>query len=248
FFILNSSFSILHSQFFIHMLIGFSIGLILALTARATRTVDWSGAISGGLIACALFVAFGWGGVTQLMAFFAVGTASSQLGYQRKHKIGVAQQTRTWRNAAANAGVGGILALVGCLTTTHPGYALGIAASFAAAASDTVSGEIGRVYGRHPRLITTWKPAVTGENGAITLVGTLTGIVCSVGMATLAWTMGLLPSLLALGCVAGAGMAGNLIDSFLGATLEHQGFLDNEGVNLCCTTSAALLVQLYWFS
>ncbi|MBI4747857.1 MAG: DUF92 domain-containing protein [Acidobacteria bacterium] len=228
------------------MLIGFFIGLTLALTARATRTVDWSGAISGGLIAWALFIAYGWGGVAQLMAFFAVGTASSRLGYQRKHKIGVAQQTRTWRNAGANAGVGGILALVGCLTTAHLGCALGIAASFAAAASDTVSGEIGRVYGRNPRLITTWKPVVTGENGAITLVGTLTGVVCAVGMAALAWKMGLLPSLVAMGFVAAAGMAGNLIDSFLGATLEHQGLLDNEGVNFCCTASAAIVVQCYW--
>lgn len=228
------------------MLIGFFIGLTLAVTARATRTVDWSGAISGGLIAAALFIGYGWGGVAQLMAFFAVGTAASRIGYHRKHKAGIAQQTRTWRNAAANAGVGGILALIGYLTNASPWCAFGIAASFAAAASDTVSGEIGRVYGRNPRLISTWKPAVTGENGAITVVGTLTGIVCSVGMATLAWKMGLLPSLLAMGCVAVAGVTGNLIDSFLGATLEHQEILDNEGVNFCCTASAAIVVQCYW--
>lgn len=192
-----------------------------------------------------LHLGFGWSGVFQLMTFFALGTGSSKLGYQIKQKKGTAQEIRTWRNAAANAGVGAFLAfLAWCLSSHEVLLAIGMVGSFSAATSDTVSGEIGRLYGKNPRMITTFRPARTGENGAVSLIGILAGLVSAFAIAGIGSATHLFPGPKAFVVTGLAGFGGNLVDSFLGATLENRGIMGNETVNFFCTCSGATLAML----
>ncbi len=223
------------------MPVAIGLAVALALLARATKSVDWSGALTGAAFALMLYAALGGLGVIGLMAFFIVGTAASKIGYEKKRAKKAAQEIRTWRNAVANAGVAALCAPLAALTPRPDLFAVAALGAFAAAASDTVAGEIGRAYGGTPYSIVTLRRARVGDNGAVSLVGLLAGLATALGFGALAF-LAADPSLhRAAWCIAGGGMAGNLIDSLLGATAENAGYLDNEAVNFACTLSGAML-------
>lgn len=221
--------------------VAIGLAAILALLARATKSVDWSGALTGAVFAFILYTALGVVGVAGLMAFFIVGTVASKVGYEKKRAKKTAQAVRTWRNAVANAGVAALCAPFVVLTPRPDLFTVAVLGAFAAAASDTVAGEIGRVYGGTPYSIVTLRRAQVGDNGAVSAVGLLTGLAIAVAFGGLAY-LATDPILhRAVWCIAVGGMVGNLCDSFLGATAENAGYLDNEAVNFACTLSGAIL-------
>ncbi len=61
-------------------------------------------------------------------------------------------------------------------------FALALAA-LAEAAADTVSSEIGQVLGGRPRMITTLRAVDPGRDGAMSLAGTLAGVVAAAVVA-----------------------------------------------------------------
>ncbi|MFQ3582150.1 MAG: DUF92 domain-containing protein [Chloracidobacterium sp.] len=219
------------------LLLAVSLGVI----ASATKSVDWSGVITGVIFAFALYAGLGWPGVAGLMAFFIVGTVSSKIGYEKKRAKKVAQAKRTWRNAVANAGVAALCAPLAVLTPHTELFTIAALGSFAAAASDTVAGELGRAYGGTPYSILTFRPAQIGDNGAVSILGLVAGLVTALGFGTLACLMADANLCRALWCITIGGMGGNLVDSLLGATAENAGYLDNEAVNVACTLAGAAL-------
>ena len=113
-----------------------------------------------------------------------------------------------------------------------------IAGSFAAAAADTLSSELGNVYGSRYYNILTFRKDTRGLNGVVSLEGSLLGIAGSVVIAGIygfayGWSPGPLYIVL-------AGTAGNLVDSLLGATWERKHYLSNNGVNFLTTLIGAL--------
>lgn len=223
--------------------LALALAVVLGLVARATKSVDWSGALTGAGFALILYATLGWLGVGGLMAFFIVGTVASKIGYEKKRAKRTAQEIRTWRNAVANAGVAALCALV--VLTPHAGlFTVAVLGSFAAAASDTVAGEIGRVYGGVPYSITTWRRARIGDNGAVSVIGLLAGLLTAIAFGALAYAAADANLHRAVWCIAIGGMGGNLMDSLLGATAENAGYLDNEAVNFVCTLCGALLAVL----
>jgi len=119
-----------------------------------------------------------------------------------------------------------------------------MAAALAEAAADTMSSEIGQAFGGTPRLVTNWSKVAAGTNGAITLAGTLAGVAGAVTVGLVSVLIGLF-AWRVLPICAGAGIAGMVADSLLGATVERPGLLGNNGVNFISTLmSAALAIIL----
>jgi uncharacterized protein (TIGR00297 family) len=130
----------------------------------------------------------------------------------------------------------------------HMEYYLGIdsvimtmvLSALAEATADTVSSEVGQVFGATPRLISTMQRVPPGTDGGISLLGTLAGILSGAVVTALgAWSVHLpLPhATLALA----AGIAGLWFDSLLGATLERRGWIGNDFVNFFSTAFAAIV-------
>ena len=117
-----------------------------------------------------------------------------------------------------------------------PMFAVALAA-LAEAAADTVSSEVGQVFGGRPRMITTLRRAEPGADGAITLVGTLAGIVAAAIVAA-AGTLALDGGRAMFSVTCAGAVFGLLFDSLLGATLERRGWLNNDAVNFLSTASA----------
>ncbi|MBE8987428.1 DUF92 domain-containing protein [Nostoc sp. LEGE 12450] len=124
---------------------------------------------------------------------------------------------------------------------------LGYVASFSTKLADTTASEVGKAYGKSTFLITTLKPVPRGTEGAVSLEGTLAGIVASVAIAFVGWGVGLIDLLGVAWCVLAAFIATN-IESVIGATLQSKyTWLTNEVVNIFNTLMGAIAaVLLSW--
>ena len=116
--------------------------------------------------------------------------------------------------------------------------------SIASATSDTFSSELGNVYGRRYFNILTFRGDQRGKDGVISLEGTLAGLMGAslIGLTYLIFRGG---SFWVISIVVG-GMVGNFMDSFLGATAQQKGLLNNHQVNLASTVLSGLFILLIW--
>jgi uncharacterized protein (TIGR00297 family) len=114
-----------------------------------------------------------------------------------------------------------------------------LAGAFATAAADTVSSEVGQLWGRRTFLITTFRPVPRGTEGAVSLEGTAAGVAASLVLGGLGAALGLFPWTGAA-VVAVAAFLGTTLESVLGATVEHRGWLDNEAMNFLNTLIGAV--------
>ena len=117
---------------------------------------------------------------------------------------------------------------------------LGYAASFCTKLSDTCASEIGKAYGKRTFLITTLQPVPRGTEGAVSLEGTIAGIVGSILMALVSSAVGLIDLTGIVFCVIAAFIATN-IESVIGATVQSKfEWLTNEVVNFFNTLIGAI--------
>jgi uncharacterized protein (TIGR00297 family) len=113
------------------------------------------------------------------------------------------------------------------------------------AAADTISSEIGQVFGGQPRMLTTFRAVEPGTDGGVTMIGTVAGffaavIVAGVGISAMFADWSLRGKWPLISIVSGSAALGLLFDSLLGATLEQKGKLNNDAVNFLSTLSACL--------
>lgn len=199
--------------------------------------------LTGGLVAILIYMGAGYAGLALLATFFLLATGATAWRRDEKHNpfSGVKhQEKRRAGQVLANGGAAAVVGLWMALSHRHSGVGLlMIASSLSSATADTLSSELGVVYGRKFINIITWGPDTAGLDGVVSLEGLLTGFFGSCVVA-IVYAMGSSwgPGVLA---VVFAGTIGNLVDSVLGATLERQGKLTNNMVNLINTVVAAII-------
>ena len=214
----------------------------VAFAGYRARTVTIAGAVIGAAIGVSVYLSTGLPGWVLLLVTFAVATLASRIGLKRKMVLGIAEERGGRRgpgNAIANTGVAAIAGAV-ALTGTSPELArLAFAVALTAGGSDTIASEIGKAFGRHTVSITSLKGVPPGTSGAMSLEGTAAGIAGALALGTVAIVLRLIPrEMLALVVVAST--VGSLIESWLGATLEAPGILNNDMLNFINTGTAAL--------
>jgi uncharacterized protein (TIGR00297 family) len=223
-------------------LVGLGVNVALAIAAYATRGVGVAGAVVGVLLGTAIWGFAGGGAFLLLLAFFVLGTAATKAGYARKAAAGIAQEKGGRRgpgNALSKVTVPALAAVFASTTGHRELFLLALAGAFATAASDTVSSEIGKAYGRRTFLITTLRPVPRGTDGAVSLEGTLAGIAASLVVGGVGAAAGLYPTI-GIAAVAVAAFVATTLESLVGATLEKRGLLDNDAVNFLNSLAGAL--------
>jgi uncharacterized protein (TIGR00297 family) len=229
------------------LLLAAVINGVLAGAAYAARTVNLSGVCGGFLVGFAIYAFLDWRGFLLLLAFFVIGSACTKFGYKRKAAAKLAQEEggrRGARHAFANAGVATACALFAALTNYPVLFGLAFAASFATAAADTASSEIGQLLGRRTFLITTFRPVPRGTEGAVSLEGTLAGVFASLLLGALGAAVGLYGWAGVIPVVVAA-FVGTTFESLVGAALEKRQLLDNEALNFLNTLVGALVVTVF---
>ena len=232
---------------------------LLGLVTWRLRAATPAAALTGALITASLMFSTveaahePWHtALIPVVAVSLLAFAATRMGRRKKEHLGTAEARhgRSAAQVAANLGMAALVAsepvkiwlsdsrwlpLPAHSATLMPAMAM---AALAEAAADTVSSEIGQVLGGRPRMITTLRAVEPGTDGAVSLVGSLAGVVAA-GIVAGAGTWALRGdwSLFTLSC-AGA-VFGLFFDSLLGATFERQGWLNNDAVNFLSTASAA---------
>jgi uncharacterized protein (TIGR00297 family) len=220
----------------------FIIGAGVAASIRF-RKLTVAGALTGGCLAGLLYKGAGIGGIFMLAAFFIASTAATAFGRNKKERLGIAEKNKGQRTAWQVLANGGVAGLAGLLSWLNPEQAvlwqLAAASSLASASADTLSSELGSIYGKSFYNILTFKKDTCGLDGVVSVEGTLWGIAGSALIALL-YIVFYDYSPLAIWILL-AGFTGNIADSILGASLERKGWIRNDLVNLLNTLVAALV-------
>ncbi|RYE27929.1 MAG: DUF92 domain-containing protein [Sphingobacteriaceae bacterium] len=214
-------------------------GIYLSVKAKK---LTFPAALTAALLGVFLYLGAGYYGILLAAVLFLLAAWATSQKMVVKEVLGAAEENKGQRKAnqvLANAGLAGLL---GLLCFFYPLkielFRLMMAASLASAAADTISSELGMVYGKRFYNILSLKPDQKGLDGVISLEGTLFGLAASTIIATVysfsfGWKNHFWWIIL-------AGTVGNLADSVLGATLERKGFAGNNAVNFLNTLAGAL--------
>lgn len=214
-----------------------------------------AGIFHAWLLGVIIWGTLGWTGYLVVVFYFIVGSGVTRIGMAQKEAAGIAEKRSGARGPENVWGSALIAALcaVGVLFLPEWKFllCLGYVASFSTKLSDTTASEVGKAYGKRTFLITTLQPVARGTEGAVSLEGTLAGIVGSVAIALVAWGVNLIDSLGIVWCVIAAFIATNL-ESVIGATLQSKyTWLTNEVVNIFNTligAISAIILALIWQS
>ncbi|KAG9952125.1 hypothetical protein KCU85_g2345, partial [Aureobasidium melanogenum] len=226
------------------------LGAVTALVVySAAKNKLTPGGIVAAIVTAGIHMVHPWGVFFNLLVgFFIAGTLGTKINHTTKKTLtqsatgGVGGEgARNYAQVLANSGAASLLILWHLYASQHGGTSLnngfsltdaipfGIAASYAAAAADTLSSELGILSPTSPVLITApWRSVPRGTNGGVTITGLLAGLAGSVFISTLAyftlpfsriaWTGD--SKFLFWVVLTVAGFSGTLLDSLLGALVQ----------------------------
>lgn len=195
-------------------------------------------AIVTGLIA-SLYVAY-FGGVGSFFAiilFFLVGEFVTRVIRDKHHPKPHGQRSTV--NIVGNIGPSMIALLLNPVA-----FNVMFFSSLSAAFADTLSSEIGVLSKDKPLMITTLKPATPGQDGAVSILGFVGAAIGGLVFGVI--TFALTNSFYWAGLIFIAGLFGSIFDSFLGATLQKYGYLDNNTVNFASSFIVGLFFAFFF--
>lgn len=232
-----------------------AINLVLLLIAWAVpkKLLTPAGLVHAGILGTILWGTLGWRGYLVMMFYFLVGSVATRIGMAQKEAAGIAEKrsgARGPENVWGSALIATLCALGSYGFASFPSIwtptivsllLLGYVASMSTKLSDTCASEVGKAYGKHTFLITNLQPVARGTEGAVSLEGTLAGVLGSAAIASLAWGLRLIMPLDIVICILAAFVATNL-ESVIGATLQSKiDWLTNEVVNIINTLIGAVI-------
>ncbi|XP_073025499.1 protein VTE6, chloroplastic [Primulina eburnea] len=212
--------------------------------------LSFSGIAAAFLLGTLTWRAFGSSGFLLVASYFVIGTLATKVKMAQKEAQGIAEKRKGRRGPGSVIGssaAGCVCAFlsiygVGGDAFTHL-WELGFVASFCTKLSDTVSSEIGKAYGKTTYLVTTFKIVPRGTEGAISIEGTVAGILASILLASVGCILSEISLSEAIICVIASQIA-NFGESIIGATLqEKEGFrwLNNDAVNVINISMGSIL-------
>lgn len=218
----------------------------MGLSVKAGK-LSVTASLTAGVVGFLVLAGGGYAGLSLLVTFFVLGVLAT--GHRRATKAQVAgnEPHSEKRKASQVMANGGVAAAAGLLSLLDPVrselYLLMMAASLSAATADTLSSELGTVYGKRFFNILSFRKEPRGLDGVVSVEGTLLGLAGSIVIAGIYALFNSLDYTFLIILITGT--AGNLLDSILGAAFERKRLLHNDLVNFFTTLFASLLVLLF---
>lgn len=199
--------------------------------------------------------AFGGSGFLLVATYFVIGTAATKLKIAQKEAQGIAEKRKGRRGPASVIGssaAGCVCALLSLYGGGGGGEVfrrlceLGFVASFCTKLSDTVSSEVGKAYGKTTYLITNFQVVPRGTEGAVSVEGTVAGLLAAVLLAGAGYFLGEVDLSGAVVAVVASQIA-NVGESIIGSVFQEKegfGWLNNDVVNVINISVGSILAVL----
>jgi uncharacterized protein (TIGR00297 family) len=202
------------------LLIGVMLSLGIALISYFLRFLSPSGAVATFLLASTVYGLGGWKWTTPILMFFILSSVLSKAGKRTKqhyNHLFEKSSTRDWGQVAANGGTAGIIILLQYFFS-EVNYFPCYLGAIAAVTADTWGTEIGIWFQWKTISISRLKVVETGTNGGVSLIGLIGAIVGAFIVSSSAFPWLTNESVILHAVIAG--LAGSLIDSWLGGTIQ----------------------------
>ena len=215
------------------------IPLLFVLGLRI-KAFSREGAIAASVVGSLIIIGGGWLYFVMLFLFLGLSYISTLSGFERKKSWSLQEGLKGERGAKNVLAAGALPAAISLMTfwNINPGLVFFLyIVALGTILSDTAASEIGSLD-ENTYMILTFKPAETGINGGISILGTAVALVFPIFYSLLGFVIygvlysvpivSLLEVILASGLLA---FAGCLFDSVLGETLENRGYMTKFSVN-----------------
>jgi uncharacterized protein (TIGR00297 family) len=214
--------------------IGLNTGLGAIALLLPKKVLTTSGIIHAWALGILVWGFLGWQGYLVILFYLVAGSGVTRIGKDIKEAKGIAEKrdgARGPENLWGSAFTAAICA-IGYGILPNPLWQLGYVASLSTKLADTTASEVGKAYGKTTYLITTLQSVPNGTEGAISLEGTIAGIIGSVLQALVGYGLGLIRNPVdVIICIVAAFIATN-IESLIGAIWQAKyEWLTNEVVN-----------------
>lgn len=204
-------------------------GLVSSI-AFSFKFLKPSGSVATFILATIIFSIGGWMWTIPILTFFILSSLLSTFNKSKKSfadSITVKGDVRDYVQVIANGCVPAFIIFIYFFDPDFKWFIIYLSA-IASVTADTWSSEIGILSKKNPRNILTFKSEPHGTSGAVTLLGTLGGII---GAGVIASFVFLLPQsasnfqnhpIIIIVIIILSGVVGNFIDSVLGASVQAK--------------------------
>lgn len=209
--------------------LGCLLASVIALVAWRARSLTRGGALAA-IAAGTSAVAAGWDWGILLVLYFVSSSALSRFRQRAKDAVaGGRVEKLGGRDGVQVFANGGVFMLSAIAYTREPQllWQLAGVGALAASAADTWATEIGVLSKSRPRSILTLQPVDAGVSGGVSPGGTLAALAAAGMMALVAALLGWPAA--AAGAALVGGVAGCMLDSLLGASLQSRRHCDRCG-------------------
>lgn len=210
---------------------------ILGFITYRRKALDIFGSVVMVIMGIVIIFSAGANWLVLIVLFLILSLLATRYSKKYKRSLGEYEGRRTSKNVISNG-------VVACFMAAFGGYYLpfvgGFIGAIATATADTLASEIGVLH--QPRLITTFQKVDPGTDGAVSVLGTVVGMVGAAIIGIAAYFLGIVPhpiSAIVVSVISGT--VGCFMDSILGAVLERRDLITNEHVNLIATIVGAIV-------
>ena len=196
--------------------------IVLVILIIKLKILDIYGCLIASCIGITVLIGIGSNGLILLFIFFLSAHIITRFRYHEKRKTGLAQSkggTRAWTNVLANGIITSLFALSYYFLNLEI-LLIPFITSISITTGDTISTEIGLLSKHKPRLITTLKKVESGSSGAITFLGTISGILSICSIILFAYVLNINQNYSYLFAAGIGGIIGITVDSYFGATIQ----------------------------
>ncbi|MEM2504004.1 MAG: TIGR00297 family protein [Archaeoglobaceae archaeon] len=225
--------------------IAFTISFLVSLLALKAKIADESGLMSATIVGTVTILFTDLSFFAILLVFYLLGSIVTKYRYSVKLSLGIAEPSggaRGFSNVFGNS-LAPLFFAMNFGVTRDPLFALAFVATVGTALGDTMASEIGKTA-KNVYLITNFKKVAPGTSGGISVIGEISALLGCLIIFVVSLALGISELSHAIPIVL-ASFIGVHVDSFLGATLEEKGYLNNSAVNFLGTLSAGALCYLF---
>jgi uncharacterized protein (TIGR00297 family) len=228
-----------------------NLPLALLLLVSKNKSLTKMGLLHATSLGIGLWSFLGPEGWLIGVLYFVMGSLATKVKMAEKERLGIAEKRGGARGPENVWGSAATAMTCAMMTYFQPHLATkwkaGFVTAFATKLSDTFGSELGKAYGKTTYLVTSLKRVPKGTEGAVSLEGTIAGIVASCVIAAAAYRLDLLTSLAQILQVILATFIATTMESYIGAIFQDRiSWLNNELVNLIMTVlGAAIAIAMF---